>query len=215
MAPLTLPAVAELIKLGWGTALVQDSHIGLTENLQNLMSQLLVGLINVTLSEDVERGSHQSKQCRVEIDCSVSTERHVHRYQPLNTNIISLSLVNTSSSLYLAGNPVGAKLAEPEGWRDLPQQSHHVNVLDETLRVRVVLGPEVDKLPQVVGTQDGPVPGEVVEVVHDDGDEQVENEEGADDEEADEERVGHVGAATLLLTSIVRLGVTDCSLAVE
>ena len=58
MAPLTLPAVAELIKLGRGTALVQDGHIGLTENLENLMSQLLVGLINVSLGEDVERGSH-------------------------------------------------------------------------------------------------------------------------------------------------------------
>ena len=85
------------------------------------MSQLLVCLINVSLSEDIKRGSHQGKQCGVEIDCSVSTERHVHRYQPLNTNIISLSLVNTSFSLYLAGNPVGTQLAEPEGRRDLPQ----------------------------------------------------------------------------------------------
>ena len=56
---------------------------------------------------------------------------------------------------------------------------------------------------------------EVVEVVHDDGDKQVEHQEGADHEEADEEGVGHVGATALLLASIVRLRVTDCSLAVK
>ena len=101
---------------------------------------------------------------------------------------------------------MGAELAKAEGRRDLPQESHHVNMFDETLRIRVVLGPEVDKLPEVMGAEDGPVPGEVVEVVHDDGDEQVEDKESADNEEADEERVGHIGAATFLLPSIVRLG---------
>ena len=177
------------------------------------MSELLVGLVNVSLGEDVERGSHQSKERSVEIDCSVSTERHVHGYQPLNTNIISHCRLSASLSLYLAGHPVGAELSEPEWRRDFPQESHHVHVLDETLRIRVVLRPEVDELPQVVRAQDGPVPGEVVEVVHDDGNKQVEYKEGAHNEEADEERVGHVGAATSLLTSIIRLGVTDGSLA--
>jgi hypothetical protein len=52
-----------------------------------------------------------------------------------------------------------------------------------------------NKLVEMVGAQDGPVPGEVIEVVHDDGDEEVEDEEGADDEEGDEVGVGEVGAA--------------------
>jgi hypothetical protein len=53
--------------------------------------------------------------------------------------------------------------------------------------------------------QDGPVPCQVVKVVHDDGHKEVENEEGADDEEADEVGVGKVGAAAAWVASIVRL----------
>jgi hypothetical protein len=48
-------------------------------------------------------------------------------------------------------------------------------------------------------TQDAPVPGEVVEVVHDDCDEEVEDEEAAHHEEADEVEVRHVRPAPLAL----------------
>ena len=60
---------------------------------------------------------------------------------------------------------------------------------------RVVDGPDGDELAQVVRAQDGGVPGEVVEVVHDDGHEQVEHDEGAEEDEGDEVDVGQVGAA--------------------
>ena len=39
----------------------------------------------------------------------------------------------------------------------------------------IVLRPEPDKLIQVVGPQDGPIPRQVVKVIHDDGDKQVDN----------------------------------------
>ena len=38
----------------------------------------------------------------------------------------------------------------------------------------------------MVGAQDGGVPGQVVEVVHDDGHEQVEHDEAAEEDEGDE-----------------------------
>ena len=41
-------------------------------------------------------------------------------------------------------------------------------------------------------------PGQIVEVVHDDGDEEVDHDEGAEEDEGDEVDVGHVGAAGLL-----------------
>ena len=100
---------------------------------------------------------------------------------------------------------MGTQLSEPERWRDLPEQSHHVNVLDPPLGVRVVLRPERDELAQMVRAQDGPVPRQVVEVVHDDGHEEVEDEEGTEDEEGDEVNVGKVRAAARLQSSIVRL----------
>ena len=43
----------------------------------------------------------------------------------------------------------------------------------------VVLGPDADELVEVVRAEDGGVPGEVVEVVHDDRHEEVEHDEGA------------------------------------
>ena len=48
-------------------------------------------------------------------------------------------------------------------------------------------------------TQYTPVPGEVVKVVHDNGNKEVEYEKAADDEEADEVEVGHVRTAALAL----------------
>ena len=49
----------------------------------------------------------------------------------------------------------------------------------------------------MVSPEDGAVPGQVVEVVHDDSHEQVEHKEGAKEDEGDEIGVGHVGAASL------------------
>ena len=54
-------------------------------------------------------------------------------------------------------------------------------------------------------TKDGPVTREIVKVVHDDGDEQVEDEEGAEDEEADEVNVGEIGSAASRGSGIIRL----------
>ena len=139
-----------------------------------MFPQLLIALINVAVSHDVERRPHQSKQSRVEVDRAVRVESHVH------------------GDKSLAGHAVRTQLSKPKRRRDLPEESHHVNVLYPTLGVRVILRPESDELPQVVGAQDGPVPRQVVEVVHDDGHEKVEDEEGTEDEEADEVNVGKV-----------------------
>ena len=78
-------------------------------------------------------------------------------------------------------------------------------MLDPALGVGVVLAPQPDKLVEMVGSEDGPVPGQVVKVVHDDGHEQVEDEEGTEDEESDEVNVGKVGAATSGCSSVIRL----------
>ena len=59
------------------------------------------------------------------------------------------------------------------------------------------------------------VPGEVVEVVHDDGDEEVEDQKGAHDEEGYEERIRYKGSASTLLSSIIRVRITDCHLTVN
>ncbi len=59
----------------------------------------------------------------------------------------------------------------------------------------VILGPDPEELVQVMGSQDGRVSGEIVEVVHDDSDEQVQHEEGAQEDEGDEVDVREVRPA--------------------
>ena len=60
----------------------------------------------------------------------------------------------------------------------------------------------------MVRAEDGGVPGEVVEVVHDDGDEEVEHDEGAEEDEGDEVEVGEGRAARLLrVEQLARRGV--------
>ena len=49
-----------------------------------------------------------------------------------------------------------------------------------------------------MGAEDGGVPGQVVEVVHDDGHEQVDHDEAAEENEGDEVEVGGVAATGLL-----------------
>ena len=65
-------------------------------------------------------------------------------------------------------------------------------MLDLPLGVRIVFRPENDKFSKMMGSQYGPISGQVVEVVHDDSDKEIEYEEGTYDEEADEVDVGKV-----------------------
>ena len=68
-------------------------------------------------------------------------------------------------------------------------------MFDEPFGVRVVFAPEMDKLGEMVGTKDGPIPSEVVKVVHDDSNKEVQDKEAAYEDESGEEEVGEVGAA--------------------
>ena len=110
---------------------------------------------------------------------------------------------------YLAGNSVGAELSKSQRWWDFPEKRDDVNVLDPALGIRVVFAPQPDELIKVMRSQDGPIPCEVIEVVHDDSDEQVEDEEGADHEERDEVNISEIRATTTLVSGIFWPLVTD------
>ena len=69
---------------------------------------------------------------------------------------------------------------------------------EDLLCTGIVLRPDPDELVQVVSPEDGAVPGQVVEVVHDNSHEQVQHEEAAEEDEGDEEEVGDVAAAGLV-----------------
>ena len=56
----------------------------------------------------------------------------------------------------------------------------------------VVFTPDGDELGEMVGAEDGAVARQVVEAVHDDGDDDVQHDERAEKDEGNEVEVGHV-----------------------
>ena len=90
------------------------------------------------------------------------------------------------------------QLAKTKWRRDFAKQCHYIDVFDPTLGIRIILGPERDELPEVVGPKDRPVPCEVVEVVHDDGHKKVQHDEGAEEDEGHKVDVRDVRAAGLV-----------------
>ena len=56
-----------------------------------------------------------------------------------------------------------------------------------------------------MGAKNGPIPGKVIKIVHDDGNEKVEDKEGTDDEESDKVYIGKIRTTGPFLASIVRL----------
>merc|ERR1719350_1982904 len=93
--------------------LVEDGDVCLSEDLENLVTKLLVGLVDVALGEDVEGGAHQSEESRIEVDRPVRVQGHVHRDQAL------------------ASHTMGTELSKTKRRRYFPEKGDHVDVLDE------------------------------------------------------------------------------------
>ena len=106
--------------------------------------------------------------------------------------------------LYLASHSMRTKLSKTQGRGNLPQQCDHIDMLNPSLGIGIIFRPQSDKLIQVMWSQNGPISSQVVKVVHDDGDEEIEDEKGTDDEEGDEVRIGEVGAASGRITGVFR-----------
>lgn len=67
------------------------------------------------------------------------------------------------------------------------------------LGVGIVLAPQPDELVQMMRPQYGPVPGQIIKVVHDDGDEQIDDQERAQYVERDKIRESEIGSATVVV----------------
>ena len=80
--------------------------------------------------------------------------------------------------LYLASHTVRAEFAKTKGRWNFAKQSNNINMFNPAFCIRIILAPKSHKLIQMVRAQNRPIPGQVVKIVHDDGDEQVKNQEG-------------------------------------
>lgn len=93
------------------------------------------------------------------------------------------------------------QLAESKRWGDLSKQGDNIKMLDPSFGIWIVFGPKSHEFFQMVRSKNRPISCEVVEVVHDDSDEKIDNEERTEHEERDEVRVGKVVSAPRLVES--------------
>ena len=169
------------------TTRVEHLDILSFEYLLDLLPQLLIALVNVSIRHDVERGPHQGEQGCIEVDSSIRVESHVHAHQPL------------------AGHTMRTKLSKAERRRNLPEQCYHIYMLYLPLCIWIILRPEGDKLSEVMGTKDGPISGQVIKVIHDDRNKEVEDKEGTNDKETDEVDVSKVSSTASFRKGVIRL----------
>ena len=83
--PTNQPTRKQRLTAGAGTDLVEELLLGPLPDLEDLRAQPLVGLVNVALGLDGERGAHEGEERRVEVDGAVRIERHVHRDEALQS----------------------------------------------------------------------------------------------------------------------------------
>ena len=75
-----------LLTTGPWTNLIQKLNISSLPDLKDLMSQLLVRLVDVALRLNGERRTNEGKQSCVEVHGAVRVQRHVHRDETLKGN---------------------------------------------------------------------------------------------------------------------------------
>ena len=68
-----------------------------------------------------------------------------------------------------------AQFAKAQRRRYLSEQSDHVQVFDPAFGVRVVLAPQAHELVQMMRSQNRPIARQIIEIVHNDGHEQIDN----------------------------------------
>jgi len=95
--------------------------------------------------------------------------------------------------------PIRALVAKPQRRIHILQHVVHLRVVDFAGGVWIVFGPDPHELVEMMRAQDRRVSREVIEVVHDDGNEEIQHEERAKEDERHKIGVGDVGAATLRL----------------
>lgn len=125
--------------------------------------------------------ANEGEQRCSEVHLAVTVHRHIHPDE------------------LLVGEPVRTLVTKPQRWVHILQHVVHLRIVDLAGGVRIILGPDPHELVEMMRAQDRRVPRKVIEVVHDDGDEEIQHEERAEENERHEVGVGDVGAAALRL----------------
>lgn len=138
--------------------------------------------------------AYQGEQRGAEVNLAVTVHRHIH------------------SDEFLVRQPVRALVTKPQRRVHVLQHVIYLRVMYLAGGIRIVLGPDPDELVEMMSAQNRRIAGEVIEVVHDDGDEEIQHEERAEEDEGDEVDVGDIGAAIVRFLRLLGLGVARLAL---
>lgn len=138
--------------------------------------------------------ANQGEQCGGEVHLAVTVHRHIHPDE------------------LLVREPIRALVTKPQRRIHVLQHVVHFRVVDLAGGVRIVLGPDPNELVEVMGAKDRRVAREIIEVVHNDGDEEIQHEKRAEEDERYEVRVGDVGAAAIRVRVLAGLRVARTTL---
>lgn len=95
----------------------------------------------------------------------------------------------------LSGNSSGTQPAYSKRRVDRTKQRNDIHMLDPTASFRIIFGPHVDELVQMLRSHYRPVLGEIFKIVHNHSKKDVEDHEGAQEVEGEEVWVREVRAA--------------------
>lgn len=109
--------------------------------------------------------ANQGEQRGGEVHLAITVHRHIH-----------------PDELFVR-EPIRTFVAKPQRRVHVLQHVVHLRVVNFAGGVRIVLGPDPYELVEMMGAQDRRVAREVIEVVHDDGDEEIQHEERAEEDE--------------------------------
>lgn len=137
--------------------LVQQLGICALPNLFDSGAQFGIRIVDIALRFNAQRGAHHRKQRGIEQHRAVGVEGHVHGDETL------------------AGHAMRTEFAEAQRRRYFTQQCDHIQMLDASLGIRIVFAPQAYELIQMMWAQDGPIPSQVVEIIHNDGHKQIDD----------------------------------------
>ena len=152
------------------------------------------------LQKCVSNLSYEGKKRGCEVDCPVIIYWLVHPDQLFESQAVRTLASKSERGINILQHVVHLRVVNTA-----PEQRNKVvnkdgiysQDNDISLCAGVILRPDPDEFVEVVGSEDGGVSGQIVEVVHNDSYEEIEHEEAAEEDEGDEEEVCDVTAAHL------------------
>lgn len=83
----------------------------------------------------------------------------------------------------LVREPIRALVAKPQRWIHILQHVVHLRVVNLAGGVRIVFGPDPHEFVEMMRAENRRIPCKIIEIIHDNGDKEIQHEERAEEDE--------------------------------